>query len=275
VSGQLIDRRANQKGQTVVTQSDLLVERIDSAIRVTFNRPRTLNALSVRMLNTATERIEASGADPDVRVVVVTGAGRAFSSGADLAARSGTGYNGVDTIDAVNRLVRTLRTVPKPVLAAVNGPAVGGGCSLALAADFTVARMSAYFLLSFADVGLMPDAGATALVPANVGRARATRMAMLAERIPASLAVEWGLIAHAVPDDLFDSEVERLTSRLANGPTRAYAETKRGFNATTLAQLDEALAIERAGQIALRGTADFAEGVAAFLGKRAPRFCGR
>jgi enoyl-CoA hydratase len=259
----------------VSTPSDLLVERIDAALHVTFNRPHALNALTTPLLTSAADVIEASGNDPDVRVVVITGAGRAFSSGADLSLRADPNYTGgPDTIEAVNRLVRVLRTVPKPVVAAVNGPAVGGGCSLALAADFTMARESAYFLLSFANIGLMPDAGATAIVPAAIGRPRATRMAMLAERIPAPLAVDWGLITHAVPDDDFDSEVQRLTAQLANGPTAAYAKIKHAFNATTLAQLEQALAIERAAQSALTDTADFAEGIAAFLQKRAPNFSG-
>jgi enoyl-CoA hydratase/carnithine racemase len=260
----------------VSTPSDLLVERGGAALRVTFNRPHALNALTPQLLNAAANVIEASGDDSRVRVVVITGSGRAFSSGADLSVRADPGYaGGPDTIEAVNRLVRTLYTVPRPVLAAVNGPAVGGGCSLALAADFTMARESAYFLLSFANVGLMPDAGATALVPAAVGRARATRMAMLAERIPAPLAAEWGLITQAIPDEDFDSQVRQLTERLANGPTAAYAQTKHALNAARLPQLEQALAIERTAQSVLTRTADFAEGIAAFLQKRTPRFSGR
>jgi enoyl-CoA hydratase len=212
---------------------------------------------------------------PGVRVVVMTGAGRAFSSGADLSTRKDPDYaRGADTVDAVNRLVRAVRAVPKPVVAAVNGPAVGGGCSLALAADFTVACESAYFLLSFTNLGLMPDAGATALVPTAVGRARAARMAMLAERIPAPLAAEWGLITHVTSDGDFDSEVKQLTELLANGPTAAYAQIKQAMNATTLAQLEQALEIERSAYSVLTRTTDFAEGIAAFLQKRAPKFSG-
>lgn len=257
------------------TASDLLVECVDAALQVTFNRPRTLNALTAELLDSAAAVIEAAGGDPGVRVVVITGAGRAFSSGADLAVRADPTFTkGPETVVAVNRLVRVLRTVPRPVVAAVNGPAVGGGCAVALAADFTLARESAYFLLSSADIGLMPDAGATALVPSAIGRARASRMAMLAERIPAPLAVEWGLIMGAIPDEDFDSEVQRLTARLANGPTVAYAHTKQALNATTLAQLEQAFAIERAGQSMLTRTADFAEGLAAFVQKRAAKFSG-
>ncbi|MEV8563317.1 enoyl-CoA hydratase [Streptomyces sp. NPDC051917] len=260
----------------MTARSDLLVERLDSVLRVTFNRPDVLNALTPEMLDTAADAVESSGGDPDVRVVVVTGAGRAFSSGADLSARADPSYQGRPrTLDAVNRLVRVLREAPKPVLAAVNGPAAGGGCSVALAADLILARESAYFLLAFADVGLMPDGGASVLLPNAIGRARAARMAMLAERIPAPRAADWGLITHTVPDETFDSEVERLAAQLAQGPTVAYAQTKHALNTATLGRLEQAFAIEAAGQAMLTGTADFAEGVAAFLQKRKPDFTGK
>jgi enoyl-CoA hydratase/carnithine racemase len=259
----------------VSTESELLVDRVDAALHVTFNRPHTLNALTTRLLNAAAVVIEAAGDDPGVRVVVMTGAGRAFSSGADLSSRNDPDYTGgQDTVDAVNRLVRAVRAVPKPVVAAVNGPAVGGACSVALAADFTVAAESAYFLLPFANLGLMPDAGATALVPAAIGLPRAARMAMLAERIPAPVAAEWGLVAQATPDADFHSEVRRLTERLANGPTSAYAQIKAALNATALALLEQALEIERGAHSELTRTADYAEGIAAFLQKRGPRFSG-
>ncbi|HEX8869752.1 MAG TPA: enoyl-CoA hydratase-related protein, partial [Lentzea sp.] len=150
----------------------VLADRRDSRLRLTFNRPDRLNALNAEMLTAAAEAVEAAAADPGVRVVVLTGAGRAFSSGADLTG----GGDPTGTLDAANRLTWALRQVPKPVLAAVNGPAVGVGCSFALAADLTVARESAYFLLAFAKVGLMPDGGATALLPALIGHARASRM---------------------------------------------------------------------------------------------------
>jgi enoyl-CoA hydratase/carnithine racemase len=251
----------------------VLAERTDAVLRVTFNRPGALNALTTDMVTEAAATVEACGDDPGVRVVL-TGAGRAFSSGADLSSMTGTARQETGTIDAANRLTRALRAVPKPVLAAVNGPAAGVACSFALAADLTIAKESAYFLLAFANVGLMPDGGATALVSAAIGRARASRMALLAERIPAALAAEWGLIAQVVPDEDFDAEIDRFAAKLAAGPTAAYAQTKSAFNATTLAHLEQALEIERTGQSALLASADFAEGAAAFLDKRAPRFSG-
>lgn len=261
------------KGRPMPSEPEVLVHRTEAILRITFNRPAALNALTTEMLSTTAAAVEACAGDPAVRAVVVTGAGRAFSSGADLSAA--TNGPGVGTIDAANRLTIALRDTPKPIVAAVNGPAAGVGCSLALACDLTVAAQSAYFLLAFANIGLMPDGGATALVPAAVGRARANSMALLAERISASQALEWGLITEVVADDAFPAEVDALANRLASGPTAAYAAIKHAINQSTLARLPAALDTERAGQGALFDTADFAEGVAAFHAKRPPRFVGK
>lgn len=258
---------------------DVLVECHDAILRVTFNHPQSLNAFTTTMLDRAADAVERGGNDPSVRVIVLTGAGRAFSAGADLAGRDqtsdGSEMPGVDTLDAANRLTMAIRRAPKPVVAAVNGPAAGVGCSFALAADITLATQSSYLLLAFANIGLMPDGGATGLLPAAIGRARALHMAMLAERIPAPRAVEWGLIADVFPDDDFVTEVERLITRLAQGPTISYAKTKHAINATVLAHLPHALETEREGQTALFHTQDFTEGVAAFRDKRTPQFTGQ
>ncbi len=258
----------------MTTPPELLVEHADAVARLTFNRPDRLNALTADLLNEAAATVEGFGADPDIRVLVLTGAGRAFSSGADLSKSATDGPQGV-TIDAANRLVRALRAAPQPVIAAINGPAVGVGCTIALAADLTVARESAYLMLAFTRVGLMPDGGATVLVPALAGPARAARMAMLAERIPAARAAEWGLISHVVPDADFDAETASLTTHLAAGPTAAYTRIKRAFNSTALANLEAAMRFEREGQAALFDTADVREGIAAFADGRPPRFLGR
>ncbi|MEV6903152.1 enoyl-CoA hydratase [Amycolatopsis sp. NPDC051372] len=250
------------------------IEQDGAALRIEFDRPDRLNAVTTAMLVRVGDAVEEALADASVRVVVLTGAGRAFCAGADLAGSDIEADPDTGTIDAANRLTRLFRDIPKPVVAAVNGPAVGVGCSFALAADLCVARESAYFLLAFANVGLMPDGGSTALVPAAIGRARAARMAMLAERVPAPQALEWGMISHVVPDTDFDAEVARLTQQLAEGPTASFAQTKRALAASSLAQLDGAFELERAGQSSLFATKDFAEGLAAFRAKRRPEFRG-
>lgn len=249
----------------------LLVDRTEGVLRLTFNRPDNLNALTEGMLTTAADAVEASATDPEVRVVLLTGAGRAFSAGADLAVDGPK----TATLDAANRLTLALRATPKPVVAAVNGLAAGVGCSFAIAADISIVTESAYLLLAFANIGLMPDGGATALLTAAIGRARATRMAMLAERIPAQQALDWGLITHTAPDDQFTTQVDTIVGKLATGPTASYAATKHALNQTSLALLKQATETERVGQVALFDTADFTEGVSAFHDKRTPKFAGR
>lgn len=244
---------------------ELLVAQDGGVLTLTFNRPRVLNALDGAMLERASEAVE----DTDARVVVVTGAGSAFSAGADLRRleRGGTHENG-------NRLVRALVAAPCPVVAAVNGPAAGIAMSIALAADVTVAHESAYFLQAFVNIGLMPDGGATELLAAAVGRARASRLSLLGERLPAADAAAMGLIDRCCGDDYAD-QVAELVEKLAAGPTLAYAATKRAIAANTLSRLDETLERELRLQRELGGTADAEEGVQAFLDKRPSRFEGR
>jgi enoyl-CoA hydratase len=247
----------------------LLVGVADGVLTLTWNDPDRLNGLTGQMVVDATDAIESAG--DDVRVVVLRGNGRAFCTGARLDAS----YQGDEPMLCANALIRAIVSCPVPVVAAVNGPAAGFGCSIALAADIVVAADSAYFLLPFVNIGLLPDGGATALVAASMGRAKASAMALLGERLAAADAADAGLIYQAVADDAFDGEVSRIVGQLASGASQAYRHTKRAIAAATLAGLDAALARETAAQVALFETEDFAEGAAAFMAKRAPQFKGR
>jgi enoyl-CoA hydratase len=253
---------------------ELLVERRAGVLRLTMNRPARLNAMTPLMTDRLAEEVEAAAGDDAARVVLVTGAGGAFCSGADV---SGTdAHEGFDvaSLDRANRLVRAVVSLDKPCVAAVGGVAAGVGCSLALACDLVVAARSASFLLAFARIGLMPDGGATATVAAAVGRARAMRMALLAEPLPATDAYDAGLVSHLVDDADLPEAAQALVGRLAAGPSLAYAATKRAVNAATLGLLDEALERERLDQTRLLRSADVAEGMRAFGERRPPRFTG-
>ncbi|WP_024796968.1 enoyl-CoA hydratase [Tomitella biformata] len=247
---------------------------VDAGIlRVTINRPARMNSVTTASLNAIAEAFEAHAGAPGARAAVLTGAGRAFCTGADLSTVDDlSGPPSSATIDAANRAVAAIRSFPRPVICAVNGPAAGVGVSLALAGDLTVATESSYLLLAFTKIGLMPDGGASALVAASIGRARALKMGLLAERLPASEALAAGLIAEVLADDEFAAGVDALAARLVAGPSDALGATKAAINDATLTELDAAFARERAGQLELLAAADFAEGVDAFLGKRAPVF---
>jgi 2-(1,2-epoxy-1,2-dihydrophenyl)acetyl-CoA isomerase len=249
-------------------------------LRVELNRPDRMNAWDKQLGVDLLSAIEQATDDESVRAVTITGTGRAFSSGADLKAGfdpTPQGHPDVETRlrEIYHPIIVGIRRMPKPVLAAVNGPAAGIGCSLALACDLVIARESAYLLLAFVNIGLVPDGGSSLLVPARVGFARAAEMAMLGERVPARQALEWGLINRVVADDEFDAEVNALAARLATGPTAAYAGAKRELNAWMFSRMDDQLALEGSIQQEAAGSADFAEGVQAFLERRPARFSGR
>jgi 2-(1,2-epoxy-1,2-dihydrophenyl)acetyl-CoA isomerase len=257
------------------------LHRDGAAATIELNRPDALNAWDDALGAELLEAVRAVAQDDEVRAVVVTGAGRAFSSGADLrdvSSRQRTPEGHADLRTLLNEryhpIITTIRTMPKPVLAAVNGPAVGIGLSLALAADLIVAAESAYFLLAFVNIGLVPDGGSSLFVPTRVGLARAAEMAMLGERVSAEQALEWGLINRVVPDERFADEVAALRDRLASGPTRSYAGTKRQLNHWLYTRMDEQLALEADVQQEMAASGDFAEGVAAFIEKRQAAFGG-
>jgi 2-(1,2-epoxy-1,2-dihydrophenyl)acetyl-CoA isomerase len=256
------------------------LERRDGELRITLNRPDALNAWNKQLGADLLAAVREAAADDGVRAVVITGAGRAFSSGADLRAGfdpTPEGHPDVQTVlhDVYHPIITGLRELPKPVLARVNGPAVGIGCSLALVCDLIVASESAYFLLAFVNIGLVPDGGSSLLLPERVGLARATEMAMLGERIGARQALEWGLINRVTADDELDTVVDELAARLAGGPTAAYAGIKRQFNHWLFTRMAGQLDLEASIQQQSAASGDFAEGVQAFLEKRPAAFSGR
>ena len=255
---------------------DLTTE--DSAARILLNRPEALNAWNEQFGNDLLDAVTTVAGNDSIRALLITGAGRGFSSGADLkeqrTASDGTPDLSSRLRDVYHPIIIGLREMPKPVVAAVNGPAVGIGCSLALAADLIVAAESAYFLLAFVNIGLVPDGGSTAFLPARVGYARAAEMAMLGERVPADQALDWGLINRVVPDDDLAGAGDALVQLLAKGPTTSYAGSKRLLNRRMYAGLAEQLEAEADQQREQGSTQDFIEGVTAFVEKRPPNFTG-
>ena len=252
----------------------------DGAVgKLTLNRPETLNAWTAQFGSELKRVIEGEAADDSVRAVLVTGAGRGFSSGADLRAGFESADDGMPDIrkelhEIYHPVIAGVRRLPKPVVAAVNGPAVGIGCSLALACDLVMVAESAFLGLAFVNIGLMPDGGSTAFVPPAVGKARAFQMAFLGERIPAAQALEWGLVNWVHPDAALMDEANALTEKLAAGPTRSYASSKQALNRAIYGDLDGQLDLEGELQHALGRSKDFLEGVAAFADKREPSFTG-
>ena len=242
---------------------------------ITLDRPDRLNALSSKTVDELRSAVEAVVA-ADARCLLITGEGRGFSSGADLGGSGGLPDDvGASLEKHFNPLIESLFALEIPVVAAVNGPAAGAGCSLALAADIVIAARSAYFLQAFVNIGLIPDAGATWLLPRLAGRARAMEMMMLGERVPAETALEWGLIARVVEDVDLESEAVALATRLAQGPTVALGLIRKLARDSDRLPLGEALAAERVAQRQAGTTDDFRSAVIAFLQKRQPTFDGR
>lgn len=254
-------------------------EQSDAVGRLTLNRPDSLNAWTPEFGHELRQVLEGDAASDSVRAVLITGAGRGFSSGADLKSGFEPADDGLPNLrkelnEIYHPVITAVRRIEKPVIAAVNGPAVGIGCALALACDLSMAAESAFFGLAFVNIGLMPDGGSTAFVPPAIGRARAFQMALLGERIPAPQALQWGLVNWVYPDDQLMNEANALVERMAAGPTRSYASSKRALNQFIYGDLDAQLGLEAELQHALGRTKDFIEGTTAFVEKRAPAFTG-
>jgi 2-(1,2-epoxy-1,2-dihydrophenyl)acetyl-CoA isomerase len=234
----------------------------EGSARLVLNRPESLNAWNGQFGRDLKTAIDFVAGDDSVRAVLITGAGRAFSSGADLREQRAT--NEGERPDLSERLrelyhpiLRGVREMEKPVVAAVNGPAAGIGCSLALACDLVLCAEAAYFGLAFVNIGLMPDGGSTLFVPAAVGKARAFEMAMLGERVSSQQALDWGLVNRVYADDKLMDEANALVEQLAAGPTRSYAGTKRALNQMLYPRLDEQLDLEAEIQHSLARSKDF------------------
>ncbi len=247
--------------------------------QLTLNRPDRLNSFTMIMHGEVAEALASAADDPAVRAVLLTGAGRGFCAGQDLTDRAvAPGGTPIDLGDTVERfyapLIRRLATIPKPVVCAVNGVAAGAGANIALACDVVVAARSAKFIQSFANIGLIPDSGGTWVLPRLVGQARALGLALTGEPLSAETAESWGLIWRCVDDDALIAEAQALAARLANGPTRGLAETKRLIRASWVQSLDAELDIERDAMRMLGNSADYQEGVAAFTAKRPAVFTG-
>lgn len=262
-----------------MSNSTILFEVRDAIARVTLNRPDKLNSFNVQMHEELRDALSAIENDGNVRVLVLTGAGRGFCAGQDLGDRAVSPGESIDLGASIENyyapLVRRLRRLPLPVIAAVNGVAAGAGANLALACDLVIAAKSASFIESFCKLGLIPDTGGTYFLPRLIGTARAMGMALLGEKISAEQAAEWGLIWKCVDDDEFASVVDKLATQLAVAPTMGLARIKQAIYSSGQHSLDKQLDFERDAMRELGRSADFREGVAAFLEKRAPAFTGR
>jgi 2-(1,2-epoxy-1,2-dihydrophenyl)acetyl-CoA isomerase len=262
-----------------VSTATILTSRESGIVRLTLNRPDKLNAFTRAMHAELRQALTLAGADPDCRVVVLTGAGRAFSAGQDLAdtglVDGGTLDAGKTLEEAYNPLIELITRLEKPVIAAVNGIAAGAGANIAFACDLVYAARSASFLQAFARIGLIPDAGGTWVLPRLVGPMRARGLAMLAEPLPAEKAEAWGLIWKCVDDDKLEAEVAAAAAKLAGAATYGLALTKRALAASSTNTLAQQLDLERDLQRLAGASPDCAEGIAAFLEKRPAKFTGK
>src|SRR5258705_12149108 len=262
-----------------MTYETILFASADGVARVTLNRPDRLNSFTAKMHEELRDALAKAAADASVRVLLLTGAGRGFCAGQDLSDRAvAPGDAAVDLGESIENnfrpLVLALRNLPLPVVCAVNGVAAGAGANIALACDIVIATQSASFIQAFCKIGLIPDSGGTYFLPRLVGSARAMGLAMLGDKLSAQQAADWGLIWKCVDDAAFASHVDALLAQLAEAPTRGPAAIKRALHASEGATLEAQLDLERDLQRELGYSADYREGVAAFIAKRPPRFTG-
>ncbi len=244
---------------------------------ITLNRPDVYNSFNAPMAKAFQLRLDECKANTEVRCIVVSGAGKAFCAGQDLQEAIDPAGPGITHIvdQHYNPIIRRLRNIEKPIVAAVNGVAAGAGANIALACDIVVAKSSASFIQAFSKIGLIPDSGGTYTLPRIIGLQRATALAMLGDKLSAADAQQMGLIYQCVEDDAFDDSVAKLAAKLANMPTKGLGLTKRAFNASLNNTLEEQLDLERELQTAAAQTHDYQEGVQAFLEKRKPEFSGK
>jgi 2-(1,2-epoxy-1,2-dihydrophenyl)acetyl-CoA isomerase len=263
-----------------VSYEQIRYEAADGIVRVTLHRPDRLNSFTTQMHAELRDALSRTASDESARVLLLTGAGRGFCAGQDLADRAvAPGEQPVDLGASIENnykpLVLALRNLALPVVCAVNGVAAGAGANIALACDLVVACRSASFVQAFCKIGLVPDSGGTYFLPRLVGSARAMGLALLGDKLAAEQAAEWGLIWKCVDDDQLAPTVDALLGQLARAPTRGLAEIKRALHASEGNTLEAQLALERDAQRMLGQGDDYREGVAAFLAKRAPNFTGR
>jgi 2-(1,2-epoxy-1,2-dihydrophenyl)acetyl-CoA isomerase len=271
-------RWEGRQGGNMSDSDTILSAFADGVLSLTLNRPDRLNAFNEEMHLALRAGFERAHADADVRAVLLTGAGRGFCAGQDLGDRDpkkGVPDLGHTIETFYNPLLRLIRSLEKPVICAVNGVAAGAGANIAFACDITLAARSARFIQAFAKIGLVPDSGGTWSLPRLIGEARAKALTLTAEPLAAETAADWGLIWRAVDDDKLLEEASTLATRLAAGPTKGLGMTKRAIQAAATNSLDQQLDLERDLQREAGRSADYAEGVAAFLEKRKPEFKGK
>ncbi len=265
-----------------MTFENILFEVAAGVARITLNRPDKMNSLNAAMHAELRAALDQVQGDPAIRVLVLTGAGRGFCAGQDLSdpeVRYVPGEAPPDMGDVVERhykpLILRLQNLRVPTIAAVNGIAAGAGASLALACDLVIATQSASFMQAFSKIGLTPDTGGTWFLPQRVGMARALGLALLAEKLPARQAAEWGLIWAAVADIDFEAHIFALAVQLSTAPTKALVRTRQAMHAAPGHTLEQQLSMEAGFMRELGASADFIEGVAAFTAKRPPQFTGK